>query len=67
MTTRRSDDDHLYALCASCEEGVLISEAFQEGNKCYHPECAKVWGCPNCGEWNENDQKLCKACQDPRP
>ena len=63
MTTRpfRDDDAHLYALCASCEEGVLISEAFKEGGKLYHPDCAQVWRCGNCGEWNEKAVNVCKC------
>jgi hypothetical protein len=60
-------EDDLYAECAACTGGVLRSAAFKEGRDYYHPGCAGVWQCQECGEWNGDDLKLCKACQEVKP
>ena len=57
-----NDEDDLYAECASCNGGVLRSAAFKEGRLYYHPDCAGVWRCHECGEWNEKG-KPC-MCED---
>lgn len=43
--------------CESCDEPIARNEAFKDGWKFYHPECAGVWRCEECGKWNENGQK----------
>ena len=51
--------------CATCDEPVAREEAFKEGRKFYHPDCAGVWRCEECGRWNENGQK-CPDCEPER-
>ncbi len=43
--------------CETCEEPVMRDDAFKDGRKFYHPDCAGVWRCDECGRWNENGQK----------
>jgi hypothetical protein len=47
--------------CDSCEEGVDPAEAFFEEGKFYHPDCAGVWYCVNCGKWNDEAQDVCEC------
>jgi predicted RNA-binding Zn-ribbon protein involved in translation (DUF1610 family) len=61
MMISRSEDDGLYALCASCNEAVRIDEAFTEKNSSYHADCAGKSRCPDCGEWNDKG-KPCPGC-----
>lgn len=49
--------------CATCDEPVVREEAFKDGMKFYHPDCAGVWRCEECGKWNENGQRC--PCREP--
>ena len=56
------DEEGLYAKCNSCDEGVLVSEAFKEGPFYYHPDCAQVVKCGTCGRFNEKTDMKCAEC-----
>ena len=55
------ETDDLYEECASCNEGVLASEAFKESGEYYHADCAGVWRCGNCGKWNDKAINVCEC------
>ena len=48
-------------ICDSCEEGVDPAEAFFEEGRFYHPSCAGVWRCSNCGKWNDKAIDVCEC------
>jgi len=52
------ETDDLYEECASCNEGILASEAFKENGEYYHADCVQMHKCIQCGSWIENG----KAC-----
>ena len=54
--------------CDSCEEWLDKDEAFYDPiERCYyHKECAEVWRCPYCGEWNDDALAAC-ACGEKKP
>jgi len=52
--------------CPSCGEPVSVYESFFEDGKHFHPDCACVWSCAYCGEWNENSALVCE-CGEPKP
>lgn len=52
----KPDDNHDYKRCCSCGEGVFLNEAFQERYNYYHPDCAGMWKCGECGVWNKVEQ-----------
>jgi hypothetical protein len=54
-------EDDLYVECAACGGGVRRSESFHEDHRDYHPDCAGVWQCSNCGAWNDKG-KPCQGC-----
>lgn len=45
--------------CASCGKSVVRDEAFKDGRKFYHPDCAGVWQCPECESWLERGRTCC--------
>ena len=53
--------DVLDALCHSCGEAVGLDEAFKENGHYFHPDCAEVHRCPECGEWVEKGEE-CRQC-----
>lgn len=70
MRRRRhiEEPDEPYVVCASCEESLPKAEAAELDGKFYHPDCAGVWCCEECGEWNENGQKCpCREPERPAP
>ena len=56
------EPDEPYVICASCEEALTEAEAAELDGAHYHPDCAGVSRCPECGRWNENDQ-TCPDCE----
>ena len=64
MRRRRQieEPDEPYVVCASCDEPLPEAEAAELDGEHYHPDCAGVWRCEGCGEWNENGQK-CSKCE----
>ncbi len=56
------EPDEPYVICASCEEPLPEAEAAELDGEHYHPDCAGVWRCQECGRWNENGQK-CPDCE----
>lgn len=63
----RDYDEDDYALCGSCEMPVEKDRAFYDEAEAeyFHPECAEVWRCSDCGAWNENSKDVCE-CGVPR-
>jgi hypothetical protein len=61
------DDDSV--LCASCDGGLEKADAFEDDqHRFFHPCCAEVWRCPNCGWWNDKESAECEAdCGEKRP
>lgn len=62
-----TEDPDDIVLCESCDEPVDRAEAFYEDYAWYHPDCAGVWRCADCGEWNDHAQDVCEGCGSPRP
>jgi len=49
--------------CASCDEGVEKSQAFYDSKtrEFFHPDCAGVWRCVNCGTFNPDELLICNC------
>jgi hypothetical protein len=54
------------ARCGSCGGSLLKGGAFhdEKTRSYYHPDCAKVWQCQDCGGWTEDvvSMRRCSHC-----
>jgi hypothetical protein len=60
------DEAYLIVTCSSCGEPVARDEAFKDGRRFYHPDCAGVSRCSECGTWLEKGRTCCNQAAIPQ-